>query len=122
MAAAALTDKANEIRRHVESSGLQLIPSPYRFLHFNDLTNFLGTAVSAALLGLGAPFWFNALKSLTNLRPSLANKQGRQTAKQRPRGSDANSAKLKMHYAKYKDDRAVVTNFDRPECLLRQAL
>jgi hypothetical protein len=28
-----------------------------------------------ALLSLGAPFWFNALKRLTNLRPIVASKQ-----------------------------------------------
>ena len=26
------------------------------------------------LLSLGAPFWFNALKKMANLRPALANK------------------------------------------------
>ena len=31
-----------------------------------------GTLISA-LLSLGAPFWFNTLKSLTSLRPSLAS-------------------------------------------------
>jgi hypothetical protein len=30
---------------------------------------------TAILLSLGAPFWFNMLKQLTNLRPILANKQ-----------------------------------------------
>jgi hypothetical protein len=34
-----------------------------------------GVLATAALLSLGAPFWFNLLKSLTNLRPSLAAKQ-----------------------------------------------
>jgi hypothetical protein len=34
-----------------------------------------GVLVTAALLSLGAPFWFNMLKQLTNLRPLLANKQ-----------------------------------------------
>jgi len=34
-----------------------------------------GALVTAALLSLGAPFWFNMLKQLTNLRPILANKQ-----------------------------------------------
>ena len=34
-----------------------------------------GVLATAALLSLGAPFWFNLLKSLTNLRPILANKQ-----------------------------------------------
>lgn len=36
---------------------------------------FLGRAASAMLLSLGAPFWFNALKKMANLRPSLANKE-----------------------------------------------
>jgi hypothetical protein len=73
--AAALADKANEIRQKIESSGLDLIPQPYRFLHFDGYRNFLGALISAVLLSLGAPFWFNALKSLSNLRPILANKQ-----------------------------------------------
>jgi hypothetical protein len=34
-----------------------------------------GVLATAALLSLGAPFWFNLLKSLTNLRPLLASKQ-----------------------------------------------
>jgi len=72
---AALGDKANAIRQQIETSGLDLIPRPYRLLHFDDYRNFLGTMVSAVLLSLGAPFWFNALKSLSNLRPILANKQ-----------------------------------------------
>jgi hypothetical protein len=35
----------------------------------------LGVLITAALLSLGAPFWFNALKSMTNLRPILATKE-----------------------------------------------
>jgi hypothetical protein len=73
--ALALADKANAIRQQIESSGLELIPRPYHVLQFDGPRNFLGTLVSAALLSLGAPFWFNALKSLSNLRPVLANKQ-----------------------------------------------
>jgi hypothetical protein len=34
-----------------------------------------GVLATAALLSLGAPFWFNLLKSLTNLRPLVATKQ-----------------------------------------------
>jgi|SRR5271157_437429 len=37
--------------------------------------DFLGVLITAALLSLGAPFWFNALKSLANLRPILASKE-----------------------------------------------
>jgi hypothetical protein len=35
----------------------------------------LGVFATAALLSLGAPFWFNTLKQLTNLVPILANRQ-----------------------------------------------
>jgi hypothetical protein len=75
------------------SSPLQLLPTPYpisfnrswpqgRFgwIHIFKVTDpwswpphrLLGILISAALLSLGAPFWFNTLKSLTNLRPKLA--------------------------------------------------
>lgn len=35
--------------------------------------HWLGILFSAALLSLGAPFWFNTLKSLTNLRSAVAS-------------------------------------------------
>jgi hypothetical protein len=35
----------------------------------------LGVLLTTALLSLGAPFWFNSLKSLTNLRPIMASKE-----------------------------------------------
>jgi hypothetical protein len=34
-----------------------------------------GLLVAAALLSLGAPFWFNALKTLANLRPLVATRE-----------------------------------------------
>jgi hypothetical protein len=40
-----------------------------------DARYLLGVLITAALLSLGAPFWFNALKSLANLRPILASKE-----------------------------------------------
>ncbi|HEV2839997.1 MAG TPA: hypothetical protein VGW39_01615 [Chthoniobacterales bacterium] len=81
------------IQKLVSTSGLDLLPEPYplqlspgwtkgRRLPHLFITNgewswpkrrLLGILVSAALLSLGAPFWFNTLKSLTNLRPTLAN-------------------------------------------------
>ena len=39
---------------------------------YKDLRHLGGTLVAALLLSLGAPFWFNALKNLSNLRPVLA--------------------------------------------------
>jgi hypothetical protein len=37
-----------------------------------------GIALSALLLSLGAPFWYNALKNLVKLRSALANKEEQQ--------------------------------------------
>jgi hypothetical protein len=40
--------------------------------------DLFGVLASAGLLSLGAPFWFNALKTLTNLRPTIAAKEDQQ--------------------------------------------
>ena len=69
-----LLSQAAEIRGVLGQTQLQLIPSPYPGYHYGRREMF-GILFSAGLLGLGAPFWFNALKSMTALRPVLANKQ-----------------------------------------------
>lgn len=67
----------------------QLIPDPYPTPWYNYWTpswlHLVGVLASAALLGLGAPFWFNILKTLTNLRPVVAKKEQdeRQQAEQK---------------------------------------
>ncbi len=57
----------------------QLIPDPYPSPIYNYWTpswlHLWGVVASAALLSLGAPFWFNMLKTLSSLRPVVANKQ-----------------------------------------------
>jgi hypothetical protein len=57
----------------------QLIPKPYPQPFYNYWTpswfHLVGILVTAVLLSLGAPFWFNILKTLTNLRPILARKE-----------------------------------------------
>ncbi len=60
-----------------------LVPDPYPpFSSYwtPDWTHFLGTLASTALLSLGAPFWFNMLKDLSNLRPVLARKQEQESS------------------------------------------
>ncbi len=42
--------------------------------------HLIGIAASGALLSLGAPFWFNLLRTLTNLRSILANKEEAESA------------------------------------------
>jgi hypothetical protein len=72
-------------------TGIQLMPDPYPDVFTEEWKlwswpwhwhwsgqwswpewHLFGIVASAALLSLGAPFWFNLLKSLTNLRPALA--------------------------------------------------
>ncbi len=67
------------IQEEFSKTGIQLIPSPYPPMErwFWPLRHLLGLLASAALLSLGAPFWFNALKTLTSLRPLLADQVDR---------------------------------------------
>jgi len=87
-----------ELSDSVSKTGFQLMPDPYPpiFAEPVDLCGWpwqwevmsghwswpkrrlLGILASAALLSLGAPFWFNALKSLANLRPALAKQIGQE--------------------------------------------
>ncbi len=57
----------------------QLVPDPYPQPFYDYWTpgwsHFWGIVASAALLSLGAPFWFNMLQSLSSLRPVLAQKE-----------------------------------------------
>jgi hypothetical protein len=64
------------INQELVKAGIQLVPSPYPgVFHYPTPRNFLGILGAAALLSLGAPFWYNTLKNLSNLRTVVANKQ-----------------------------------------------
>ncbi len=82
-----LKDQAASLHAELSRSRLALIPDPYpglrAFLWSLCPVNrqFWGILISAGLLSLGAPFWFNALKSLATLRPLVA---ARQEAERRP--------------------------------------
>jgi hypothetical protein len=66
-----------DLTARIDSTGFELLPSGWfarwpteKLRWFNHL---FGLALSAGLLTLGAPFWFNLLKNLTSLRPALAS-------------------------------------------------
>jgi hypothetical protein len=68
-----LLDKAVAIKVDLErAQGFSLIPEPYHPFEFGNVWAVLGVLTSAALLSLGAPFWFNLLKTASNLRPAIA--------------------------------------------------
>jgi hypothetical protein len=85
----AAKNELGKISALYNQSNLQLIPSPYpdsvgAWLGFsgNDAgRHFIGMIAAAMLLTLGATFWFNTLKSLTNLRSAVAEQidKGSQT-------------------------------------------
>jgi hypothetical protein len=70
----------------------QLIPNPYPdpfySYWFSSGLHFWGILASAALLSLGAPFWFNMLKTLSNLRPTVAQKEAEETKQASKKRSD----------------------------------
>ena len=66
-----------DLKEKIDSTGFELLPSPVlsRWAHEGRVAWFrhlFGLALTAGLLTLGAPFWFNLLKNLTSLRPAVA--------------------------------------------------
>ncbi|MGH9424865.1 MAG: hypothetical protein ACRD2L_00940, partial [Terriglobia bacterium] len=85
----ARSDTFNKLKSGLAESGFDLIPNPifHRWMDedpFPWFRHFLGMIITAALLTLGAPFWFNLLKNLMNLRPAVATLVAR-----RPQSSPA---------------------------------
>jgi hypothetical protein len=71
---AELSAQAEKIRQDLAKAGLQinLVASWSEFTGLFKARVFLGILIFVGLLSLGAPFWFNTLRSLSNLRPLLA--------------------------------------------------
>jgi hypothetical protein len=68
-----MLDQIVEIREDLQrADGFRLIPVPYAPWRFDSIWTLLGVIASAGLLSLGAPFWFNLLKTASNLRPPIA--------------------------------------------------
>src|SRR3954451_18743393 len=66
-----------DLKANIDSTGFELLPGGWfarwraeKLWWFNHL---FGIALSIGLLTLGAPFWFNLLKNLMNLRPAVAS-------------------------------------------------
>jgi hypothetical protein len=63
-----LKAQADEVRAEIAKTELQLVPDPWRLSAFDSVRSLLGLLLSMFLLGLGAPFWYGALKNLVGLR------------------------------------------------------
>ena len=72
-----------EVKSRLDQAGLQIIPKPIPGLEtYCQGLHLLGVIMTWLFLSLGAPFWFNALSQLANLRPLLAGKIQKQTSRE----------------------------------------
>jgi hypothetical protein len=80
-------NEIHELRADLEKSDLRIIPDEIGsisvfggwanwFAAYGVRRHLLGTLVSVLFLSLGAPFWFNALRQLSNLKPAISGKVG----------------------------------------------
>jgi hypothetical protein len=70
-----LKGHAERIKQDLAKAGFEIkfVTTWAKFKEMFHRRNILGILITAGLLSLGAPFWFNMLRSLSNLRPLLAN-------------------------------------------------
>jgi hypothetical protein len=82
-------EKVDSLRQTLDATGFDLMPGGFlgRWGHprrLELLHHLGGMLITAGLLTLGAPFWFNLLKNLMNLRPAVAT-----LVERRPQSSPA---------------------------------
>lgn len=63
-----------KLQDHLGETKLEIVPDPILPWGFKDGRNFLGVVMTAFFLSLGAPFWYNALRKLSDLRPIVARR------------------------------------------------
>jgi len=76
----------NEVKSSLDQTGLQIIPQPlpgWKDYPGDRGLHLLGLLMTGLFLSLGAPFWYNALSRLANLRPVLAGKVEAQVSGER---------------------------------------
>lgn len=68
-----LSGHVKTLQGELAQTSLQVVPGgPFTADEYKS--HWLGILISAFFLSLGAPFWFNTLRQLSNLRPILAGK------------------------------------------------
>lgn len=74
------------LQDYLHDTRLAIIPQPIPwFWHFKDRRNFLGVVMTAFFLSLGAPFWYNSLRKLSDLRPIVARRVDGEAPKGAPK-------------------------------------
>jgi len=70
-----LAETYKEVQSKLSESKLALFKVPDDWWRFKNFGEFLRILATAALLSLGAPFWYNMLKNLVNLRSQVVEQQ-----------------------------------------------
>jgi hypothetical protein len=71
-----LAQAYTDVRNQLSQSSLQLFEiDKDKYLFWKYPSETIGMLAMAALLSLGAPFWYNTLKGLVNLKSQVAQKQ-----------------------------------------------
>ncbi|HXU29645.1 MAG TPA: hypothetical protein VN851_03620 [Thermoanaerobaculia bacterium] len=63
-----LNGRLEKLKTQLGETDLQLVPDPWRWSFYGQWRSLSGVILSAFLLGLGAPFWYGALRNLVGLR------------------------------------------------------
>lgn len=66
------------VQKDLSDPKLALFEVPQKWCDFGGPGGIFRILATAALLSLGAPFWYNALKSLVNLRSQVAEQQSKE--------------------------------------------
>ena len=79
------------VKSDLDQARLEIIPQPIptwdSYQGDKRTLHLVGILITGLFLSLGAPFWFNALRQLANLRPVLAGKVEKETTEQTKKGN-----------------------------------
>jgi hypothetical protein len=85
-------DRAKTLQGQLSSAGIAIFPSDHTSADWLEIrsAHFWGMAASVLFLSLGAPFWFNLLKQMTQLKSVVAAKdEADERTPARPSGARA---------------------------------
>ena len=79
-----------EMKKAVDALALfNITPFSEGAAFYRDTQNLLGILMTAILISPGAPFWFNMLQNLVDLRDTLAPKKNKKSGNQPDEATDA---------------------------------
>jgi len=84
-------DRAKTLQGQLSSAGIAIFPADHTSADWLEIRSphFWGMAASVLFLSLGAPFWFNLLKQMTQLKSVVAAKDEADEGTARPSGARA---------------------------------